>query len=100
MFTGSDPDGDTISYFVNWGDGSKSGLQGPYSSGTSIELSHNWSKQGYYTIKAKVFDEHNVDSDWSSLEVSMPKQFSNLRFRLLFQLFPIFERFVEQWRGT
>ena len=73
VFTGSDPDGDTISFYVNWGDGSNSGWLGPYESGESIELSHNWSKQGYYTIKAKVMDEHNVESDWSTLDISMPR---------------------------
>jgi len=74
VITGSDPDGDSISYFVDWSDGSDSGWQGPYSSGTSIELSHTWSEQGYYTIKAKLKDEHGSESSWSTLEVSMPKQ--------------------------
>ncbi len=74
VFTGSDPDGDTISYFIDWGDGSDSDWQGSYESGDSIELSHSWSEQGYYTIKAKVKDEYCSESSWSTLEVIMPKQ--------------------------
>jgi hypothetical protein len=74
VINGNDPDGDSISYFVDWGDGNDSGWQGPYSSGTSIELLHSWSEQGYYTIRAKVKDEYGSESSWSTLEVSMPKQ--------------------------
>jgi len=70
---GTDPDNDMISYFVDWGDDSDSGWQGPYSSGTSIELSHSWSEKDSYIIKAKVKDEHGLESDWSTLSVTMPK---------------------------
>ena len=70
----SDSDGDDISYYVDWGDGSNSGWQGPYESGTSITLSHTWNEDGTYRIKAKAKDTNNIESEWATLEVSMPKQ--------------------------
>ncbi len=98
IIKGSDPDGDMISYFVDWGDGSDSGWQGPYSSGTSIELSHTWSEQGYYSIRAKVKDEHGSESSWSTLEVSMPRvKLLNLFFSRFFSTHPrltLFARMV------
>ena len=72
--SGTDPDNDMINYFVDWDDGSDSGWQGPYSSGTSIELSHSWSERGSYTVKAKTMDSEGSESNWATLQVSMPKQ--------------------------
>ena len=90
--SGTDPDNDMISYFVDWGDGSDSGWQGPYDSGTSIELSHSWTEQGSYIIKAKAMDSEGSESNWATRSVSMPKnhhiQFPFLEW--LQQHFPIF----------
>ena len=71
--SGTDPDNDMISFFVDWDDGSDSGWQGPYSSGTSIELSHSWSERESYTVKAKTMDSEGSESNWATLQVSMPK---------------------------
>ena len=71
--SGTDPDNDMISFFVDWDDGSDSGWQGPYSSGTRIELSHSWSERGSYTVKAKTMDSEGSESNWATLQVSMPK---------------------------
>jgi outer membrane protein assembly factor BamB len=71
--SGTDPDNDMISYFVDWDDGSDSGWQGPYDSGTSIELSHSWSEKDSYVIKAKAMDSEGSESNWATLQVSMPK---------------------------
>jgi len=79
--SGTDPDNDMIS-----------GWQGPYSSGTSIELSHSWSEKDSYIIKAKAMDSEGSESTWATLQVSMPKnkfiQFSFLEW--LQQYFPLF----------
>jgi outer membrane protein assembly factor BamB len=71
--SGTDPDNDDVFLFVDWGDSSDSGWQGPYSSGSSIELSHSWSERASFTVKAKTKDEHDLESAWTSLEVTMPK---------------------------
>jgi len=82
MIGGTDSDNDMISFFVDWGDDSNSGWQGPYSSGTSIELSHSWSEKDSYIIKAKSMDSEESESNWATLQVSMPKN-KFIQFSLL-----------------
>ncbi len=70
----TDPDGDDIFYCIDWGDGSGEVCIGPYPSGVCPPpVSHTWSEQGIYIIKAKAKDTHDAESEWSTLEVTMPK---------------------------
>jgi outer membrane protein assembly factor BamB len=89
-FTATDPEGDTISYFIDWGDGTNSGWIGPYQSGAAITQSHSWTTKGIYTIKAKAKDIYGNESDWGTLSVTMPLSYEPTHFRLLYWLF---ERF-------
>jgi outer membrane protein assembly factor BamB len=73
-FSGTDEDNDQLNYYIDWGDGTNTGWKGPYNSGQTTSESHIWTSQGSYTIKAKAKDEQGLESDWTSLEVSMPKQ--------------------------
>jgi hypothetical protein len=85
VFNGSDPDGDLISYFVEWGDGVNTGWVGPYESGESIELSHTWTFQPTsYSIRVKIKDEHGVESDFTYLKVFMLKNRLNHGIWILF----------------
>jgi len=69
----NDPDGDTLSYLFDWGDGTYSGWIGPRSSGTSIEATHTWMKKGTYEIRVIAKDSHGVKSQYSDpLPISMP----------------------------
>ena len=72
-FTAIDPDGDGVYYFIDWGDTTNSSWIGPYSSGEKITESHTWSKKATYTLKAKAKDIYGNESDWTQLEVTMPK---------------------------
>ena len=79
----TDPDNETVTYIVDWGDGTNTGWLGPYSSGTSIIESHIWNKTGAYIIKAKAKDPYGLESDWSDpLPVNMP-----LHHRTLWMIF-------------
>jgi outer membrane protein assembly factor BamB len=71
-FTTTDPNGDTVSYFIDWGDGTTSGWIGPYSSGDVINQSHTWSKKGDYTIQAKAKNSNGNESGWGTLPITMP----------------------------
>ncbi|MDD3493774.1 MAG: DNRLRE domain-containing protein [Candidatus Thermoplasmatota archaeon] len=69
----TDPDGNRLYYRVQWGgDGDSSGWLGPYPSGEAITLEHAWDTRGTYTISAQARDAHGAESDWGTLEVSMP----------------------------
>lgn len=61
----TDPDGDSIFYQFNWGDGANSDWVGPYPSGDSGFASHTWEHSGIYYVKVKAKDEHARESTWS-----------------------------------
>jgi len=89
-FTTTDPDGDNVSYYIDWGDDTNSGWIGPYSSGEKITQTHTWSKKGTYTIKAKAKDSHGNESGWGTLSITMPFSY-NIPFQHFWERF--FERF-------
>ena len=72
-FTSTDPDGDDVSYYIKWGDGGTTTWTAFQASGTSYSESHTWSTQDTYFIEAKAKDTYSAESDWATLEVSMPK---------------------------
>jgi outer membrane protein assembly factor BamB len=61
----SDPDGDSLYIKIDWGDGEVTDWFGPYASGETIEISHEWDEPGTYYIRVKAKDVYNVESDWS-----------------------------------
>ena len=82
-----DPDGDDVYYYVDWGDMQIEEWIGPFASGEEITLSHTWSEQGTYTIKAKAKDSYDAESQWTTLEVTMPKNKQYSIFLLFEMLF-------------
>jgi len=72
-FTTTDPEGDNVYYWIEWGDGNMEEWIGPYNSGEEVTRSHTWSNKETYTIRAKAKDTFNEESDWATLEVTMPK---------------------------
>ena len=90
-----------IYLYVEWGDGTNSSWLGPYISDNIVSLSHNWSEKGNYLIKVKTKDNYGSESNWASLEVSMPKNKSyiNTPFARFLEsypyMFPILRRLME-----
>jgi hypothetical protein len=90
-FVSTDPEGDEISYFVDWGDSTTNGWTRTLPSGEKFKSSHIWSEKGRYTIKAKAKDKFGAESNWETLTVSMPKtQINYPIIRLLIRLLEIF----------
>ncbi|MCK4429753.1 MAG: PKD domain-containing protein [Candidatus Aminicenantes bacterium] len=90
-FNATDPEGDDVYYEIEWGDGTNITDLGPYESGEEVVVNHTWSAKGTYTIKAKAKDIYGAESDWSTLEVTMPK---NKPFNFNFPLISwLLERF-------
>jgi len=58
---------------IDWDDGTNGSWLGPYDSGLSVAASYVWDEQEDYTIRVKAVDVRGFESNWSTLEVSMPK---------------------------
>ena len=97
----TDPDGDDITYCMDWGDGAGERCYGPFPSGTCVTEKHTWSSDGTYTIKVKARDINQAESDWATLEVKMPKStpyFNTLFYQFLenhLHLFPLLQQLLE-----
>ena len=87
----SEPDGENISYYFDWGDGKKSGWTEFVLSGTMVNRSHSWEKSGTFTIKVKAKDDYGMDSEWTELTVTMPRNkiIAGSLLQRLFELFPL-----------
>jgi len=68
-----EPENDEVSYFVDWGDGSIDDWTRMLPSGEEYNVSHIWEEEGTYIVKVKAKDSYETESDWATLEVSMPK---------------------------
>jgi hypothetical protein len=72
-FVTTDPNGDDVYYYIEWGDDQVEEWIGPYKSSEEATVSHAWTEEGIYNIRAKAKDVHDAESDWGTLEVTMPK---------------------------
>jgi hypothetical protein len=73
-FVSTDPDGDYVSYYIKWGDGDVTTWTTLQPSGSpGYSESHTWTSQGTYTIEAKTKDSYDMESEWNTMVVSMPK---------------------------
>ena len=66
-FNAEDPDGDNVSYWIEWGDGESDGWSPYTSSGTNMPIGHTWDKICDYPIRAKAKDIYGMEGDWSNL---------------------------------
>jgi outer membrane protein assembly factor BamB len=98
-FVATDPNGDQLEYFIEWGDGNIEDWFGPFGSGDPQTVSHAWSEEGTYRVRAKVKDDYDMESDWGTLDVTMPRSRAiNTPFQWFLQqhpnLFPILQKIL------
>ncbi|MBE3122905.1 MAG: right-handed parallel beta-helix repeat-containing protein [Thermoplasmata archaeon] len=74
-FVSEDPDGNEVRFYIDWGDGQTEEWIGWFTSGEEVTFSHKWSQKGVYIIKAKTKDGYNAESDWGTLQVTMPTSY-------------------------
>jgi len=72
-FTSTDPDGNQVAYYVDWGDGSQASWSSFHPSGDSYSISHTWIEDGRFTIKAKSKDIYSAESDWEEHVIDIPR---------------------------
>ncbi len=95
----TDPHNDDVSYIIDWGDDSGEVTIGPFASGEVQNVTHIWNEEGDYSIKVKAKDIFDAESDWETLEVTMPKTKAiniPLFLQRLFQRFPILNKILNQ----
>jgi len=68
----ADPDGDQITYFIDWGDNTSEEWPGVYDSNETITVGHYFLYIGTYNIKVKARDIYGAESEWGYLQVKMP----------------------------
>ncbi|OGS40906.1 MAG: hypothetical protein A3K77_03315 [Euryarchaeota archaeon RBG_13_31_8] len=88
-FSSTDPEGSNVYYFIDWADGTNTGWIGPYQSSEEITQSHIWLESGKYIIKAKAKDVLGAESEWGTLEITIPR----FRFKNDTQILKLLERF-------
>jgi PKD repeat protein len=95
-FTVTDPDNSIIYLYVDWGDTSNTGWRGPYNTGQQVTLSHSWSEQNTYTIKAKAKDPYDAEGPEGILDVTMPKNklLNNPLLLRLLDWFPLLQKML------
>jgi nitrous oxidase accessory protein NosD len=69
----NDLNDDKVFYFIDWGDGETELWSGPFGSSEEQSFGHMWDEQGEYTICVRAKDDSGLMSDWTELEVTMPK---------------------------
>jgi hypothetical protein len=88
-FTTTDPNGDQIYYYIDWGDGTTTDWQGPYESGYQLKLSNRWTYKAKFTIKCKAKDINGQESDYGILDISTPRsRILNANFLILLENHP------------
>jgi hypothetical protein len=100
----TDPDGDNVYYWIDWGDQTNTGYIGPYQSGELITKNHTWTKKGTYTLKAKAKDTKQEEMNtWGTLTLTLNKnkgkqtniqQILEKLIEWILSLFPIFNRII------
>lgn len=101
-FPTSDPDNNPVQVYVDWGDGTS---EWSYitASGQKIQLLHTWNEQGTYLIQVKARDTFGAESNWTTLQVTMPLVYEPPHFRFIDWLlnrfpnaFPILRQILNQ----
>ena len=74
-FNAVDPDGDNVSYYIEWGDGTSDGWTDYYLSGADVTFAHTWEKKPKY-LRVKAKDIYEAEGNWTVFV--FPDKSSNL----------------------
>ena len=74
FFNCSDPEGDDLTFYIDWDDDLVDPSVGPASSEETIGKNHSWKLRGKKQIKVQAKDERGAESEWTSLEITVSKK--------------------------
>jgi hypothetical protein len=86
IFKTTDPEGENVFFYVDWGDGNVEEWIGPYSSGAEAKVIHSWTTQDTFTIRCKAKDTTGAESGWATHIVSTPRDRKIIS--RIFEIFP------------
>jgi len=92
VIASTDPNDDSVYYFIDWGDGETEDWIGPFASGEDIVINHTWTKKGRYDLYVMAKDTNDAGSYWSQIEFTLSK---SKPFNFEYTIFP--PLFVEFW---
>ena len=70
----TDPQGEKVYYWYDWGDGNNSGWIGPLESGATVSASHTWTTTSSFDIKVRAKDISGHEGLWSDpLKIRIPR---------------------------
>ena len=86
----TDPNGQPIWYWFDWGDGTNSGWVGPVDSGDEGGALHAWLQNGLYEIRVKAKDLFDAESEWSDVRLGVvPKTKMESKQHILLNIAPL-----------
>ena len=95
VFSTTDPEGDDVSYYVEWGDGTTTGWTNYYESGIDVSISHTWEKIDWNNIiRCKAKDIYGVEGDWSVTPVPINKAFTLSFLERVVNAFPLLKQLM------
>jgi len=93
----TDPENDEISYYIDWGDNNSVEWTRYGSSGDPLHVPYSYYSKGIFIIRAKAKDSKGFESDWGTLEVSIPKdRLINLQFTNLLQKYSLIYSVIQK----
>jgi len=100
-FSISDTNGDDMLIYVDWGDDQIENWIGPYQSG-DVNLTHEWSEKGPYTIRAKTRDVHGLESEEVTYDITVKLSKNKFANPLIYEILKgleektLFVKFLQQ----
>jgi hypothetical protein len=100
-FVSTDGNNQDLYYYIDWGDGSAEEWVGPTASGEEVKISHTWTEEKGYAVKAKVKDTEDGESSFTTHVINIPrtKFVQNFDFTHLFQRFSQFFKILQNILG-
>ena len=97
-FHTTDPDGDNVSYYIDWDDGTIEDWFGQFRSGEEVAVSKAWYEKGWYAVRCKAKDHpYEAESEWGTYLVKVPpknKGISSYMFVRFLEHFPMLKRML------
>ena len=66
---GDDPNGDSIMFQFDWGNGDTSNWSAPVPESTFVNMIHSWPTAAAYSVRARARDTKDLMSDWSDVHI-------------------------------